>query len=519
MQEEKKLQNKENSRWLNNLFIKGKHFYQQAKTKTRQSIKLEILFCVAASLILSAFSGLLVQAVMRHTDLGRRKYVTYDESRASFENNIISMLTQLSELEEPLEAEDSSQKFGEVKAEQIKSVLDQLEARLYNSLDVSYYLADGKGEILFQKDYVQSIDLIKIIQKVNNRETIYKKNMFSGIYPIIINDEVCYLFVEAALEGHTGYSYTPLPTFLGLITATGVFITALFKFVKKKIDYIEYLSHCLGEISKGDLTYQVEIIGEDELAKVAKDITYMESEIKQQTEAKLRIEKLKNELISNVAHDLRTPLTSIIGYIGLIKNRQYKNQEEADKYVDIAYSKSEHLKGLIEDLFELTKLHQEGLKLSPQAVSITNLIQQLAEELSPLADEKEVSMKINLQVKNPTLVADVPKITRVFENLMENAIKYSPEAGSVYIELTELKEDFFFAVSNQCENISEEEIERLFDRFYRTDRSRNSLAGGSGLGLAIAKDITVLHGGVIKAKLQGEFISFMLKLPKSIREA
>ncbi|WP_070000227.1 HAMP domain-containing sensor histidine kinase [Cellulosilyticum sp. I15G10I2] len=501
---------------LKRLLEKGKYLYKQAKVEIKKSIKLQILFAVGTALTFSVLSSVFVSEAIRHTDLGRKKYTAYEESKASFENYIISILTELNKLEDNVPESKNDISFEEETIEsEFKENLSQLTDNYYGAIDTNYYLADSKGTIIFQKDYVQSIDLVKVIQKVNNKENIYRQgNTFTGIYPIILSGEICYLYVEAVLQGHTKYYYTSIPTLLGIITGAGVFILLLFKFTKNKIDYIEYLSHCLGEISKGDLSYQVDIVGEDELAQVAKDITYMESEIKRQIEAKLQTEKLKNELVTNVAHDLRTPLTSIIGYMGLIKNKQFKSQEEADKYIDIAYNKSESLKVLIEDLFELTKLHQKGAELNKESISLINLIQQLTEEFMPLASEKLIDMQMELNAKQAVIMADIPKMTRAFENLIENAIKYSQEGDTIYIELRELEETLFFAISNRCTNLSQEELDRLFDRFYRTDQSRSSAAGGSGLGLAIVKSIIERHEGVIRAKLKGEIVSFMIKLPK-----
>ena len=268
------------------------------------------------------------------------------------------------------------------------------------------------------------------------------------------------------------------------------------------------------EISTGNLDYQIDIIGEDELAQVAKSITHMENELKYHMDAQMRVEKSKNELVTNVAHDLRTPLTSIIGYIGLVKTKGYHTEEEADKYLEIAYNKAEKLKVIIEDLFELTKLHQHGVQLNKASVSLSNLLNQLIEELMPLANEKQIEIETYIDTNNTSVWVDIGKMTRVFENLIENAIKYSPEGETIYVELKSVKDYVYIAVSNPTEIVSQEEIDKFFERFYRADKSRNSSAGGSGLGLAIAKNIVELHGGEIKASLNQDLICFKVTLAK-----
>ncbi len=376
------------------------------------------------------------------------------------------------------------------------------------------YLIDGTGKILYQEGFIQSLDVKKVIQKVNSYTGSSQEGYFAAIYPVIIEGTVHYLFTECNLTPTTHYYYKGIGGFIGFLAGVGVFTVLLFQFIKPKIDYIEYLSNCLEEIAKGDLSYKIDRIGQDELAKVAYNITSMEAEIKKQMEAQVKAEKVKNELITNVAHDLRTPLTSIIGYMGLVKNKQFTNSEEEERYLDIAYSKAEKLKGLIEDLFELTKLHQQEGNISKEVISLTNLLNQLVEELMPLATEKNIALETIIQGREASIRADIPKITRVFENIIGNAIKYSEIDEQIKVELFELPKEVKVIVTNPCKDITEEEVAHFFDRFYRSDKSRNSLAGGSGLGLAIAKNIVELHGGRITAKLNNGMISFKVRLPK-----
>lgn len=376
------------------------------------------------------------------------------------------------------------------------------------------YLVDSTGQLIYSDGYIEKLDLVKIIQSVNNSAD-EGSSTYKSIYPVIINGQVYYVFTEATLEQQIYYGYNEsVQNIIGFIAAVGLFILLLTRLTKEKIAYIEYLSSCLGEISKGDLSYKIDIIGEDELAQVAHNITVMEHEIKAQIKAQMSAEKAKNELVTNVAHDLRTPLTSIIGYIGLVKDKRYETEAEHDKYLSIAYDKSEKLKVIIEDLFELTKLHQDGVKLNKEIISINSLLNQLVEELMPLANEKDIEIQTYIEPTTAEVEVDVAKITRVFENLIENAIKYSEPGKAIYIELKEFSEQVYVAVSNHCDNIPPEEVEKLFERFYRADKSRNSQAGGSGLGLAIAKNIVELHDGRINAKVNGDLISFKVGLLK-----
>lgn len=482
--------------------------YEKSKDTINQHIWIELLFMVALALLVSGIVFLIVSHFIYSTDIGKKEHTTYDESRAYIQEVFLDKVAQINEI--------ASEDYDE--EESIKQRVTRIVEEMY--LDPSYvadtqtYLVDGSGKLMYQDGIVESLNLIKVIQKTNNNEYSDERNKFLAIYPVIINNEVCYLYNESTLQPFIYREFTDIGNILAIIAATGMFIIIIFRLTRNKIAYLEYLSTCLGEISTGNLDYEIEVIGEDELAQVAKAITHMENELKYQVDAQIKVEKSKNELVTNVAHDLRTPLTSIIGYIGLVKGKGYKTQEEADKYLEIAYNKAEKLKVIIEDLFELTKLHQQGVRLNKSSISLSNLLNQLIEELMPLANEKQIEIETYIDTSNTNVCIDIGKMTRVFENLIENAIKYCPEGETIYVELKSIRNHLYVAVSNPTETIQEEEIDKFFERFYRADKSRNSSAGGSGLGLAIAKNIVELHSGEIKASLKHDLICFKVTLPK-----
>lgn len=419
--------------------------------------------------------------------------------------------------EEVLEAEvqkiiDIGQLIKNFKDDKIKEVLNRLQTGLDGQLVESQaYLINSRGQALYQDTFVQTIDITKAIQKAGER---FDEERMTSIYPIIMNGEIGYLIHEGVLRGRMVEFYTDTAFVLGCLVGLISFVFLMFRFTSTKIRYIEYISYCLTEISKGNLHYKVEVVGEDELAQVATDIVHMEQEIRKQMEAQRQAEKVKNELITNVAHDLRTPLTSIIGYIGLLKEGKYEDEEERQKYTNIAYQKSEKLKVLIEDLFEYTKLHNQEAKLKLEPVSLTHLLNQLAEELMPLGEERGIMIHTHVHTENTKVTGDIQKLMRAFENLIGNAIKYSAENQGVHIHIAEDRDCVVVAIQNQCENMPEGDLNKLFDRFYRSDASRNSETGGSGLGLAIAKNIVMLHGGQIWAQSKDNIISFNMKLRK-----
>ena len=276
--------------------------------------------------------------------------------------------------------------------------------------------------------------------------------------------------------------------------------------------YLDEIALGLKKIASGDLDYHIEESGTDEIRNIAANINYMSKEINRKIIAQRRAEKTKTDLITNVSHDLRTPLTSIMGYIGLVKEGRYENEITMKEYLNIAFNKAEKLKMLIEDLFEYTKLNNEGIKLNKSEVNISEFIFQLTEELTPLFEENGLSIIKSATEDKVIVNVDADKMLRVFENLLTNAIKYSFKPGKIVVGIYESKGFVTIAIRNKGNNIPPEKISKLFERFYRVDESRNAQSGGSGLGLAISKNIVELHQGQIWAECYGEDISFYVKL-------
>lgn len=440
---------------------------------------------------------------------GSKAYKVYKEMKILSEADIWSeeaAKTKLRQLFDPKKILEQSSESA------MKALTQEIQYELESYATQSQtYLVNSEGEALYQDGFVKKIDIAQAIRRAGEED---EEERLTSIYPVLIKGEIGYLINESSLRGAMIEYYTDTPIILGWLLGMVAFVLLIFRFTKAKIRYIEYISYCLTEISKGNLHYKVEVVGQDELAQVATDIAHMESEIRLQIEAQKQAEKVKNELITNVAHDLRTPLTSVIGYMGLLKDERYQDEEERKKYTEIAYQKAEKLKGLIEDLFEYTKLHNQEATLKMEPISLTHLLNQLAEELMPLGEERGIAIHTHIHTEYTRVMGDVQKLMRAFENLIGNAIKYSIAREDVHIYVTEVDEYVVVSVQNKCDHMPAGDLNKLFDRFYRTDASRNSETGGSGLGLAIAKNIVLLHGGQIWAEAKDQVISFNMKLRK-----
>ncbi len=223
-------------------------------------------------------------------------------------------------------------------------------------------------------------------------------------------------------------------------------------------------------------------------------------------------EQRKNDLIVYLAHDLKTPLTSVIGYMTLLRDEPQISPELRAKYIGIALSKAERLEELINEFFDITRFNLSHLTLEEESVNLTRMLEQIAFEFQPVFAEKELVCETRL-APDVQLVCDPDKLERVFDNLLRNAAFYSYPKTQILLSLEQGESQVAIKVQNRGKTISPEKLARIFEQFFRLDSARASSTGGAGLGLAIAKEIVELHGGSITAESAGESIAFTVELP------
>ena len=266
---------------------------------------------------------------------------------------------------------------------------------------------------------------------------------------------------------------------------------------RKSMNYITRLSSAIQNISEGDLNTVVEVIGDDEISAMAANLNKMVADIRQLMDKEREAERTKNELITNVAHDLRTPLTSIIGYLELLSGPASLTPEMKKKYLDITYTKAKRLEKLIEDLFGFTKLNYGKVSMKVSKVDIVKLLSQLLEEFYPNFMDKNLAYELQSDVPAKTISADGNLLARLFDNLINNAIKYGAEGKKILVKIQSGESIVTVSVTNYGYVIPKDELPLLFEKFYRVEQSRSTNTGGTGLGLAIAKNIVDMHGGTI----------------------
>ncbi|MDO5517341.1 MAG: HAMP domain-containing sensor histidine kinase [Clostridium sp.] len=379
-------------------------------------------------------------------------------------------------------------------------------ARLHN---VMIAIVNEEGNILLKSNNVKEnkIDMQRIEEVFKNQ---YKDGNFYQLYNITIdkNSEKLLIWDKQSLANRYNLSIYAM----ALIVLISMLL--MYLMINSKVKYIKIISNGAQEFSEGNLDYRIEKRGKDELEFLAQSMNSMAMKLKENIEKERIQEKFKTELITNVSHDLRTPLTSIIAYLQLL-NSGKTSEEDKSKYNDICLKKSYKLKELIDDLFEYSKLESGGIALEKNNINIVEILEQSIGELFIEAKDKNMHIKKNFPISNLILNVDSMKIGRVFENLLSNAVKYGVEGTYIVIELKEESKYVNIIITNTVsEEIFEEDMNNIFQKFYRGDKARNSRAGGSGLGLAIAKDIIELHGGKINAKCSNNLFNINIKLKK-----
>ncbi|MGC7872200.1 sensor histidine kinase [Desulfosporosinus sp. SYSU MS00001] len=297
------------------------------------------------------------------------------------------------------------------------------------------------------------------------------------------------------------------------IISIGIFIVTFLMLINKKIRYLRYLSEQVKEIAHEGFGSVIKIQGNDEITELCISINSMSRELKHKLEHERDAERSKNELISGISHDLRTPLTSIKGYLQLLKDQQYETPEQLMNFVGVAFSKTEMLESLVDDLFEFTRLTGKDVKLEYQKLCLNDIVHQLVLDYGPLFQKENLSLQASIPDEKFLVRIDPDKYVRVIENLLGNALKYSHKPGNVLVSLYTINQGVTMTIKNPGEVIKPENLSHLFDRFYRLEKSRSKETGGAGLGLAIAKSIVELHDGRIWAESQNETIYFNVWLP------
>lgn len=309
--------------------------------------------------------------------------------------------------------------------------------------------------------------------------------------------------------------YWGLTPFLVIFLAIAMIIFIYWRLKRRQRQY--ELSHIIDElhlIAEGDFEHRISKKGySSDMQHVIDSIHTLVDSAVEAMEEERRIEQTKDELITNVSHDIRTPLTSVIGYIGLINAKRYTTQDELNKYVSIAYSKAKQMKVLVDDLFEYIKVKHSSTQLNIMRFDMVQLIEQLAIDFELQLEDQQMNLSVEPSRPSVIMEGDSEQIVRLMNNLMTNALKYGAQGQDIKIEIFSDNQMVTVRVMNTGSELPDDPTNVIFDRFYRMEESRSPDIEGAGLGLAISKSIVDLHNGQITAKSEGDWTVFEVNLP------
>lgn len=283
-----------------------------------------------------------------------------------------------------------------------------------------------------------------------------------------------------------------------------------YRLLKKVVAYVDELQQATGKLFDKNVDY-IEL--SPELSEIALKINHLKQESENNARLAKENEQRKNDLIMYLAHDLKTPLSSVMGYLMLLRDEPQISEELRTKYLSISLDKAERLEDLINEFFEITRFNLSNITLQYTEIDLTRLLEQLIYEFNPMLKDKNLQCDL-CAPKSVTLRCDADKIQRVFDNLLRNAVIYSFHDTTITITAAQQEERMIIAFENCGNTIPKEKLSQVFEQFYRLDTAR-STSGGAGLGLAIAKQIVDLHKGTIIAESENEKIKFTVTLPLS----
>ena len=368
-------------------------------------------------------------------------------------------------------------------------------------------------------------------KKTNAGESFQRKVFSSLLYSLLLTLTVEYfaarnLLAVADYEVQSGSHaalFRPIADFrlltLLLLLGGGIlfFCLAFWFLQRKSFAYIGALSAAMRNMAEGDLRAVVHIEGDDEFSEMGANLNRLGEELQSLMEREREAEKSKSELVTNIAHDLRTPLTSIVGYLDILRTkRDGLDAETAVHYTEIAYEKSKKLEKLINELFGFTKLSGGELVMHVRTLDLVQLLAQLLEEFYPSFSKAGLHYELIADRESLSLEGDPELLARVFENLIGNAIKYGAEGKQLRVFLNTAEQFVTVRVVNYGKVIPAEELPHVFDRFYRVEQSRNTKTGGTGLGLTIAKNIVEMHRGEISVTSDLTGTAFIVRLPRTL---
>lgn len=390
----------------------------------------------------------------------------------------------------------SKNKDGTLKEDELISFIEN-----HNFIDYIFCLTDKEGTVIAGKDYgIKNVDLDKFYkEQINKRFELnvnigqIKNNPVRNKGYIKINENriIVYYYYGSINE----------PDGNGTLVII-VFILIFIFLIRGRVKYIVDMSKSIKLIASGNLAERIKVKYKDELRELAESINFMASQLESE-------DMRKKEFITNISHDLRTPLTTIMGYLKIIDEGKFKDEGELKEYLSIINRKTGYLKSLLDDFFSYSKLNSKDMDIEMFEIYEQELLRQIVDEEERNFKEKSLDLSLTMEETPIHIKGSGELLERAINNILSNALKYSKPDTKVFIYL---KIENGYSVlevrSTPKEKLKEADMERIFERLYKKDNSRNE--EGSGLGLTITKEIMKIHNGFVKGKVDGNEVVFSI---------
>lgn len=405
---------------------------------------------------------------------------------------------------------------GEVNEEALHTIMHSMMA-VNPSIEV--YLLDPQGNILtyvvpYKEVKSESVSLEPVQAFLNSDDSFIKgddprnpgeEKVFSAA-PIIQDDRLMgYLYIILASKEYTSTMNALQNSYilnLGLRTVVLVFLfTTILGLISIAVitRNLNKVMRVVREFREGNLSARIHMKSKGEMAQLADTFNSMADKIEQNIEKLRSVEKLRRELIANVSHDLRSPIASIQGFVDTILLKKEKLTEEQEvKYLEIIQQNTQNLSSLVNDLFELSKLEANPDQVQPEPLQIAELVQDIADKFRIIARDKNISINTIFSKNLPMVYADIRMTDRVFQNIIDNAIKYCDRGDTVTIELELQNQEVMVRIKDTGTGIASEDLPYIFTRFYKSSNNAATKTNSTGLGLAIVKKILELHKSSIR---------------------
>ncbi len=321
-------------------------------------------------------------------------------------------------------------------------------------------------------------------------------------YRKITNDQSSLFFWLAQVIRDTLPIWFALTGIVGWVVLTYYFVCRPLRYVDELVRAAEALS------SPGEASIKLS----PALSNVQDNLNLVREQALHNALLAKEAEQRKNDLVVYLAHDLKTPLTSVIGYLTLLRDEPQITPELRARYTGIALEKAERLEELINEFFDITRFNLTALSLDREHISLSRMLEQIVSEFIPILNEKKLTWKTEI-APGMEFYCDPDKLQRVFDNLVRNAVNYSYSGTEILLSLKQTDGGIQIQIQNHGKTIPPDKLDRIFEQFFRLDSSRTSATGGAGLGLAIAREIVELHGGSVTAESENESITFTVTLP------